>query len=813
MEQAHSPYAELPLPALAPSPTNPRKQFADLEDLAASISAQGVMQPILVRPWPDEYPTPEGRAERPLYEIIAGERRYRAALLAELTSIPTLCRPLTTRQVLEAQIVENLQRRDVTELEEAEGYQLMMRDHGYTADALAEKVGKSRAYIYARLKLCDMTEAPREAFRAGQIKASVALLIARLPTADLQARATACIVAADMSAREAAKHLQENNYMLQLERASWPLDEAFAGLPACLGCAHNSSTDREQHADISPDVCTDQECFAGKRSAHLLRQAEQLSAQGQRVLIGTEARNVAPSGTAIYIHNGYIPVARKDWLQGKHQTVTGAYGDRLSTVPHTWIEDVRTGELVECVGRESLWELDRAAAADEPPAVVAEREQRQAERAEKEQRIEQENEVREEIVGRIRAACRVAEIDQRSALMTIARHLLFDLDWLDEDTAKHYAPDAPEGDQEQAIAAMHTWLNTAPPARILGLLIEAGVLDSSTWRAAYWSEESHEMPEGLANLAALYGIDIDRVRAEVQGGQPAPTAAEAAPKTAPTPTQAAPAAETSAPKFEVGQRARIKAGACWENGAPIGSDNALVVIRIAVSDGYNVMLADGSLRTYIPAYALELAPPEEAPEMLPTANQAAPAAETSAPEKPLTGLAVAAEVSARVKNPVTYRHPDNGQTWNGRGRKPAWVEAWLSEGRTLTELTSTPSPDPAESAETAPTPMQAAPAAATTPATPSPAEPARAKKAAPASGKPAAGKGKKEAAKAAKKPKEKAKDSGRASPAKRKGKTTETSSAGEEAERDTRTIDMIAEAFPELGGSGTAAQGQQEARP
>ncbi|NMG64916.1 ParB/RepB/Spo0J family partition protein [Azoarcus indigens] len=637
-------FIHLELSGLAGSPTNPRKYFdpARLAELAETIRDHGVIEPIIVRAWPDEYETPAGRDTRPAYEIVAGERRYRASVLANAPDIPAIIRDLSTRQVVEIQVIENLQREEVSELEEAEGYALMMRDYGYTADQLAEKVGRSRAYIYSRLKLCDMTEAPREAFRAGQIKASVALLIARLPTADLQARATACIVAADMSARQAARHLQENNYMLQLERASWPLDEAFAGLPACLGCASNSSTDREQHADISPDVCTNQECFAGKRSAHLLRRAEQLSAQGQRVLIGAEARNVAPSGTDLYIHNGYIPVAREDWLQGKRQTVTEAYGDRLDTVPHTWIEDVRTGELVECVGRESLWELDRAAAADEPPAVVAEREQRQAERAAKERKIEQENEVREEIVGRIRTACRVAEIDLRAALMTIARHHLLEMG-LDEDTAKHYAPDAHEGDQEQAIEAMLTWLNSAPPTRILGLLIEADVLDSSTWRAAYWNEESHDMPEGLANLAALYGIDIDQVRAEVQGGQPAFTAAETAPKTTPTPPQAAPAA---------------------------------------------------------------VAPPAE----------------------------------------------------------------------------------------------------------PAPAKPARAKKAAPASGKTSAGKGKKEAATAAKKPKEKAKDSGRASPAKRKEKTAATTSAGDDAERDTRTIDMIAEAFPELGAGGTATQGQQEVR-
>ena len=165
-------FQETALALLAPSPTNPRKHFAELEGLAESIKAQGVMQPILIRPWPDDNPTPEGRDRRPAYEIVAGERRYRASLLAGLDTIPTLVRPLTTRQVLEAQIVENLQRRDVTELEEAEGYQLMMRDHGYSADELADKVGKSRAYIYARLKLTALCAEARQFYRDGKLDAS-----------------------------------------------------------------------------------------------------------------------------------------------------------------------------------------------------------------------------------------------------------------------------------------------------------------------------------------------------------------------------------------------------------------------------------------------------------------------------------------------------------------------------------------------------------------------------------------------------------------------------------------------------------------
>ncbi|MBP7639213.1 MAG: ParB/RepB/Spo0J family partition protein [Thauera sp.] len=295
---AISPYAEVALDALAPSPTNPRKTFADLEDLAASIREQGVMQPILTRLWPDHYPTPEGRDSRPLYEIVAGERRYRASLLAGLATIPALVRPLTTRQVLEAQIVENLQRRDVTELEEAEGYQLMMRDHGYSADDLADKVGKSRAYIYARLKLTALCLEARQFYRDGKLDASRALLIARIPVPALQVQAAKEIIReghfeGPMSARQAAAHIQ-HRYMLDLAKAPFGRDAHYVitveaslagkgplGLVTCVECPKRTGNDPEAYPGIHPDVCTDPNCYADKRAAHLAQAAARAGGRTQ----------------------------------------------------------------------------------------------------------------------------------------------------------------------------------------------------------------------------------------------------------------------------------------------------------------------------------------------------------------------------------------------------------------------------------------------------------------------------------------------------------------------------------------------------
>jgi ParB/RepB/Spo0J family partition protein len=210
----------LSLGALAPSSTavqaKRRKRYdkAALAELADSIRQSGVIQPIVARTLDAEH-----------FEIVAGERRWLSAKAAGLPTIPTVVRSLTDTEVLTVQLVENLKREELHPLEEAEGYEELMR-HGLTIEALMQKVGKkasSRAYVYGRLKLCALSPASREAFYDGKLTASTALLIARVPGAKLQAEALAEITAPrfgnePLSAREAATHIQER-YMLRLADA------------------------------------------------------------------------------------------------------------------------------------------------------------------------------------------------------------------------------------------------------------------------------------------------------------------------------------------------------------------------------------------------------------------------------------------------------------------------------------------------------------------------------------------------------------------------------------------------------------------
>ncbi len=174
--------------ALAPGGTNPRRSFdkVALEELTASVREHGVLQPVLVRPWPPGKKLPKG-IDAAQWEIVAGERRWRAAKAAGLEEIPALVRELTDTEVLEIQVVENLQRTDLHPLEEAEGYRRLVAAD-YDVAMIAEKIGRSARYVYDRLALLSLTKDAQKAFLAGEFTPGHAVILARLSPED-QARA------------------------------------------------------------------------------------------------------------------------------------------------------------------------------------------------------------------------------------------------------------------------------------------------------------------------------------------------------------------------------------------------------------------------------------------------------------------------------------------------------------------------------------------------------------------------------------------------------------------------------------------------
>ena len=154
----------LPLAVLSPNPNNPRKRFRDdeLADLTASIKERGVVQPLIVRPVPNATDK---------YEIIAGERRWRAAQKAGLHDVPVLIREASDKESLEIAIIENVQRADLNSLEEARGYQQLIDQYGYSQQELAEVIGKSRPHIANTIRLLGLPEAVQIFIMDGRLSA------------------------------------------------------------------------------------------------------------------------------------------------------------------------------------------------------------------------------------------------------------------------------------------------------------------------------------------------------------------------------------------------------------------------------------------------------------------------------------------------------------------------------------------------------------------------------------------------------------------------------------------------------------------
>jgi ParB family chromosome partitioning protein len=192
----------VPIEFIGRNPRNPRRYFdeSELQDLASSIRQHGIVQPVVVRT------IAESR-----YEIIAGERRWRAAQLAGLIEIPVIIRDVDDRTALEIAIVENVQRSDLNPLEEAMGYELLIADHGYTQNDLGEIIGKSRSHVANSLRLLKLPEPVRDMLASGTLSAGHARAL--IPTSDPIVLAKA-VVAKGMSVRD-TERLAQNDIKAQ----------------------------------------------------------------------------------------------------------------------------------------------------------------------------------------------------------------------------------------------------------------------------------------------------------------------------------------------------------------------------------------------------------------------------------------------------------------------------------------------------------------------------------------------------------------------------------------------------------------------
>jgi ParB family chromosome partitioning protein len=190
----------VPIEFLRPNPRNPRRHFAEpeLEELAASIRERGIIQPILVR-------TLRGAMDQ--YEIVAGERRWRAAQRAGLHDVPVVLLEVTDREALELAIIENVQRADLNALEEANGYQALVDEFKYSQDDVAKIVGKSRSHVTNTLRLMKLPDSVQTLIRDGKISAGHARALLGQPDPEAMAQA---IVAQGLNVRQVEAIAQES---------------------------------------------------------------------------------------------------------------------------------------------------------------------------------------------------------------------------------------------------------------------------------------------------------------------------------------------------------------------------------------------------------------------------------------------------------------------------------------------------------------------------------------------------------------------------------------------------------------------------
>jgi ParB family chromosome partitioning protein len=313
---------EVPLSALIPSTTNPRQHFDEdsLKELSETIRKSGVYQAILARP------------KENTLEIVFGERRYRASLLAGKETIPALIREMSDAEVLEAQLVENLQRRDVHPMEEAEGYKrlLELKEPVFTVEQIAAKVGKTPAYITTRLKLTDLCDDAAAAFYQDHIGVGHALLLAKLPAEQQKPALKACFKEVYTPSNDnkparillPVRNLQfwiDSNILLVLKDA--PFNKRDTQLVptagSCADCPKRTGHNKLLFGDDlgrQGDQCTDPTCYQAKVTAHV---AKAIAAKPELVQIST-GYGAQQEGSPVLSRNKYT-VIRDDRPESKEE--------------------------------------------------------------------------------------------------------------------------------------------------------------------------------------------------------------------------------------------------------------------------------------------------------------------------------------------------------------------------------------------------------------------------------------------------------------------------------------------------------------
>ena len=334
------------------SKTNPRKHFDEnaLKELAQSIREHGILQPVLVRPMNDKE---EGFEQ---FELVCGERRYRAALLAELEEIPVNIRVLTDDEAFELQIVENLERKDVHPLDEADAFKKMLDSGKYTIADVAAKMAKSESFIAQRLKLVDLIDDVRTDFMAGHLGIGHAILIARCDEykqLDIYKEAQPYREGLpDYGTIAQMKDtIEEDTFDLSL--ASFDKDDKML-IPECSSCTvctNRSGFNPVLFEDMQDvDRCFDQKCFNKKELAHFQKQVAKIITEAENVVLVSGYTKPDDFVLEMCKQFGVKIFGYNDWFAGERENTieaTGYFisGSDIGRYKQVWIKTEQSVEV------------------------------------------------------------------------------------------------------------------------------------------------------------------------------------------------------------------------------------------------------------------------------------------------------------------------------------------------------------------------------------------------------------------------------------------------------------------------------------
>lgn len=540
-------FARIPLDQLHESEVNDRQVYdeAALQSLADDIARQGVLEPLLVRPRiPKIF---AGDVEAAIgFEVVCGHRRLRASHLASVPDAPCVVRTMNDLEVKLAQFGENLQRENLNALEEAEGFRKLLEDHALGVDDIVARTGKSRSHVYGRLKLLTLNEKSRKAFLAGDMQIEIALLLARMPSEKLQLDALEKIQSpaygyarngltdGGKSGYRATREFLLERYTTDLKGALFKLDDAglVESAGACTACPKRSGCTPELFIDIvdskenyrthGANICTDPDCFAGKKKAQLKREQAALEAKGQVVVAGGVARNAI--GADGKVRGAYVALKDSEGQLAKARQ--NAQKDSKVVPPQVvTIQDPRTGKTVKAV---KVAELKAAGVKVVEPKAAGGRSPGQDEAARRHEEAALEKERSEATAANTRLFMAVrAEAAVRPMGVEELRLI-----------ALRVAGDALEGDDGDFLCnvwglvgaggkPMSPWaarepfakrLSNASPAQLTAYILDA--IHAEGVEVSTWSNPD-DKPAALLATAKRYGVDVKAIMAAVPTEAPA----------------------------------------------------------------------------------------------------------------------------------------------------------------------------------------------------------------------------------------------------------------------------------------------------